>query len=112
MNQITTLNDGYKQQFRYVISGYDAVEITLEFRPQQYSWFMNVVFGNFQVYNERVAISPNLLRQFKNKIPFGILVTGPDAIDPFANDSWLNGWNFYMLDQADILDIESTLYVR
>jgi hypothetical protein len=111
MRQIVTLNDAYKQTFRFSIEGYDAVEIALEFKPLQYAWFMNLTWGEFSLYGERVAVSPNLLRQFSHLLPFGILITGVDAIDPFANDSWLNGWGFYMLDETDMADIEA-LYVR
>lgn len=111
MRQITTLNDAYNQTFRISIEGYDAAEVTLEFKPLQQSWFMSLNWGTFSINQERIAASPNLLRQFKNIIPFGILISGPDAIDPFAVDAWLTGWNFYILDATDLEDVEA-LYVR
>lgn len=112
MRQITTLNDSFKQQFRFTIDGYDSAEVYLEFKPQQYAWFMNLTWGEaFLLYQTRVVVSPNLLRQFKNIIPFGILIVGPDAIDPYSNDAWLNGWQFLVLDQSDFEDVEA-LYVR
>lgn len=112
MRQITTLNDSNKQQFRFSIDGYDAAEVYLEFKPQQQGWFMNLSWGDVFTLNQtRVVVSPNLLRQFVNVLPFGITIVGPDAIDPFAVDSWLNGWEFYVLDQDDLEQVEA-LYVR
>lgn len=111
MRQITTLNDAYKQTFKFSIDGYDFVEIALEFKSLQYAWFITLNWGEFSLNNERVAVSPNLLRQFSKMLPFGILITGVDAVDPFSNDAWLNGWNFYMLDETDMADVED-IYVR
>lgn len=112
MRQITTLNDTSKQQFRFSIDGYDAAEIYLEFKPQQEGWFMNLIWGDVFTLNQtRVVVSPNLLRQFVNVLPFGITIVGPEAIDPFSIDAWLNGWEFYVLDQDDLDQVED-LYVR
>jgi hypothetical protein len=111
MRQITNLSDAYKQVFRFPIDGYSAVEILLEFKPQQYAWFMSLTWGTFSLNQERVAIAPNLLRQFKNIIPFGVQVSNVDAIDPFSNDAWLTGWEIYILDDTELDDIEA-LYVK
>jgi hypothetical protein len=111
MYLISVLNDRPKQTFKAVIDGYDTAEITLEFKPEQYGWFMSIVWGSFEVYNERVSTSLNLLRQFSKIIPFGILVEGTDAIDPLKIDSWVTDNKFYMLDQADIEEVEA-LYVK
>lgn len=111
MYLISALNDRPKQTFKAVIDGYDTATITLEFKPEQFGWFMSIVWGTFELYNERVATSDNILRQFKNIIPFGILIEGVNAIDPLTIDSWLTDNKFYMLDQADIEEVEA-LYVK
>ena len=111
MYLISVLNDRPKQTFKAVIDGYDTAAITLEFKPEQLGWFMSIVWGTFEMYNERLATSPNLLRQFKNIIPFGILIEGTEGIDPLKIDSWLTDNKFYMIDQADIEEVE-TLYVK
>jgi hypothetical protein len=111
MYLISALNDRPKQTFKAVIDGYDTATITIEFKPEQFGWFMSIVWGTFELYNERVATSDNILRQFKNIIPFGILIEGVNAIDPLTIDSWLTDNKFYMLDQADIEEVEA-LYVK
>lgn len=111
MREIGSLNDSPKQKFRYSLDGYEPVEFTIEFREQQYSWFMNMVWGDFSMYNERIAIAPNLLRQFRNTLPFGIMIIGPDNVDPFSVTAWMDGWKFIMLDETDVADIEE-YYVK
>lgn len=112
MRKITTLNNFYKQIFRVSIDGYSAVEISLEFKPQQFAWFVSLTWGTFSLNNERVAISPNLLRQFKNIIPFGIMISNTTAvIDPFSKDSWLEGWEMYILSEDELVEVEA-IYVK
>ena len=110
MKEITILNDAPKQTFKFTIDGYDYVEVYIEFKPQQYSWFFNLTWGNFSLFGERVAVSPNLLRQFKDLIPFGIMISGEDGLDPFAIDSWVTKNKFYFLSADEVLTIESDTY--
>ncbi len=111
MRQIVVLNDIAKQNFKVSIANYDFVDVTLEFSRSQYSWYMSIKWGDaFEVNNDRVACSPNLLRQYRDIIPFGFLIRGPDSIDPFAIDAWMNGWGIYILDETDLIDVESLLY--
>lgn len=106
MRQIEGLTNDPKQQFFAVIEGYDVATITLEFKPNQYSWFISVQWGTFAINNELVSCSPNLLRQFRNMIPFGIGIYGVNQIDPISIDSWITTNQFFILDKNDIQDIE------
>lgn len=110
MKEIVSLNDNAKQIFRYSFDNYAPIEISLEYRENFYSWFMNIVWGDWSIYNERIAVAPNLLRQFRNVLPFGIMIYGPDDVDPFSRTSWVDGWRFIMLDTTDIAEVE-TYYV-
>lgn len=112
MIQITTLNDSPKQQFQFALEGYDSVLIYLEFKPQQYGWFMTMTWGDFVLSNERVSVSANLLRQFRDVLPFGILISGVDALDPTAIDSWIDKNYFYFLNADEVIEVETTEYVR
>lgn len=112
MRQITTLNDEYKQKFKFPISGYSDVFISIEFKPNQFAWFMNLTWDDFVLNNERLGVHPNLLRQFRNILKFGICITHPAHLDPYDRTAWLNGWSFYMLDEDDIEYVEDTFYVR
>ena len=111
MYQILSLTDAPKQQFNALISGYDSATIYLEYKPQQYGWFMTVTWGTFVLSNERVSASPNLLRQFKDILPFGLMITGDESLDPSAIDSWVEKNQMYFLDAADVVEIEG-IYVR
>lgn len=111
MRQILVLNDLPKQQFRVSIENYDFLQVTIEYASNQYAWYMSLLWGqNFEVKNDRVVCSPNLLRQYKDLIPFGILVRGPDSVDPFSITAWQDGWEMHFLDSDDIEYIEAEFY--
>jgi hypothetical protein len=104
------LSSDAKQNFQVPITGFDPVDITIEYKPSQYGWFLSLVWGDFSLNNERISISPNLLRQFKNLIPFGILVAGFQAEEPIFVESWLNNNQFYILEQDELITIETEFY--
>lgn len=111
MKKISGLTNDPKQQLAIVVDGYDALTLTLEYKSQQYAWYMSVVWGDFSIYGERVAVSYNLLRQFKDILPFGLAVSGIEAMDPLFKDSWLSANSLYLLDATDLATVED-LYVR
>ena len=114
MIQITQLTNDAKQQFNMAIAGYDTAGVYLEYKPLQYGWFMYLAWGNFSLNCERVSTSPNLLRPWKDVLPFGIMimdVSGQHGIDPIFIDSWVKTHQFWMLEQADLSTIEG-LYAR
>ena len=72
---------------------------------------MSLVWGDFVLNNFKVSNGPNILRQFKNIIPFGIQITQTGGTDPILQQAWSGGYNqFYFLDAADVAVIESTYY--
>lgn len=98
-----------KQEFFAVIAGYDSAKISLEFKPNQFGWFMAVEWGDFVVRNLRVTNFPNILYQFKNTLPFGIFVDGANGLDPLVFNAWTTNNALYILDEIDKQTIEVQL---
>jgi len=102
MYTMNAISNDYKQKFKYPIQGSPTVSVSIEFRENQSSWFLSLTWGSFTINNDRIAVSNNLLDQFKNILPFGIAVYGPGDIDPFSLDAWTKGWTFNMLTSSEI----------
>lgn len=109
MRQITDLTTDAKQQFDIVIDGYDVATVYLEWKPNQTGWFMNVIWNTFSLYNLRVTTGQNILRQFKDIIPFGIGIGGVGSVDPVTEDAWINYNQFYILDETDKQAVEDDI---
>ena len=107
MRKITNINSNPKQTFFITIENYQFAEIILEFKSLQEGWFFSMTWEAVGIKQMRVVAAPNILSQFSNVLPFGIMILGPDGIDPFAVDAWLTGWEFYALDKADLAEVEA-----
>lgn len=56
-----------------LLPGGDSISMTIYFRPQQYGWFIQeLAYQDFLLHEMRITNSPNMLHQFRNKLPFGL----------------------------------------
>ena len=112
MKKIVTLSNESKQSFKFALDGFESVEVILEFKLSQNAWYYSIIWGTFEIRNGRIVTGLNLLRQYRNIIPFGILIYHPDNIDPMLLDDFqYNGFEFYMLEAAD-LPLAEAYYVK
>ncbi len=63
--------------------------LELVYKPTQLGWFLNVEYENFSLKGIRICISSNLLNQWSNVIPFGILVISSDSQEPFSIEDFI-----------------------
>lgn len=66
----------------------DGSSVTLRFlyRPAIQRWTVDVTRGTFVAKAVGLATNPNLLRIWRNVIPFGLAVYTKDGTDPFMAD--------------------------
>lgn len=103
--------DAFQKQ-TFVLDSGDVFEITLYYRPNQLGWFIwELVFGDFVLNNVRVCVSPNLLYQYQNKLPFGIACFSTDGREPTLQEDFESGAaKLYVLSPAEVA--EYSAYVR
>lgn len=104
INKIT--NDASQQ---LILTGIPTIQIimTLRFMPRIKRWDMGITYGDFSAQGIAVVNSLNLLRQFKNNIPFGITCISASGLDPYTvNDFSNQAANLYLLDSADVAQVE------
>ena len=83
------------------------IEITLEYSPMQYSWFAKVVYEDFTLNGIRVFTSPNIMRQFSNFVPFGIVCSVDGGQEPTLQEDFSSGRaKLYVLDREEVLALE------
>lgn len=89
------------------------IDFTLFFTPRQNSWFFNIACAaqGFTANGIRLCNSPNLLRQWKNNLTFGIAVVSEDSYDPNSIEDFLsNRIQLYLLNATDVQTVEQTIY--
>lgn len=111
MLQINGLTNDAMQQF--VLNGIPGVSVNvlLRFMPRIQIWNMDISSGNFTAEGIPVLCGPNILRRWKNIIPFGIACTDIYQIDPYTvNDFALGAASLYLLNSADVAAVEAQFY--
>lgn len=91
-----------------------SLTLTIYFVPMQYGWFItSLVYGNFTLNGLRITVSPNMLRQFKNQIPFGLACyanpSGKGREPSQQEDFSSNAFTLYLLDQVEVNEYEEIL---
>ena len=112
MNQITEITSEPQQQHFLIIEGnYDKATLTLEYKPNLNAWFYSLVWQTFSIYNQQLCRGPNIIRQFKNQLPFGIGIVTKNNLDPMTDDEFTNGnTSFYLLNSDDVTSVETYFY--
>ncbi len=107
MLYINKLTNDASQQL--ILTGIPGIQITMTLRymPRTQRWVMGVAYGDVSIQGVAVVGSLNLLRQFKNNIPFGISCVCSSGLDPYAVDDFINqAANLYLLNADDVAAIE------
>lgn len=86
-------NDGKQKHTILLDSDSSRIVLELTYKPTQLGWFLDVTYDDlgFEIHNLRVTTNSNLLNQWKNKLPFGIMCQGKDAQDPLLVEDFLVG---------------------
>lgn len=73
MKLIQQITSDPLQQQSLILDDGTAVKIQLYFRPMQFGWFINELsYGDFLLQGLRITNNPNMLHQWRNKLPFGL----------------------------------------
>lgn len=87
------------------------VDLTFRFMPTQMSWYFDFEVDNVSYTGHKLVLGENILRNYKNIIPFGLRVVAEADIEPYAIDDLASGRvSIYILDKDEVKLIEEGLY--
>lgn len=111
MRLIDSLNSDAYQRHDLVLDDKSLATVTVRYMPAVQRWFIDVEHASITVRGINMCNHPNILRQFRNKAPFGLAVVVNDGADPLLQDDFTSGRSqLYLLNEADILYIESEVF--
>lgn len=92
------------------LTGIPNVQIgmTLQYMPRIQQWNMGITYGDTIINGILVKCSVNILRQWKNNLPFGIACIRADGLDPYALDDFQDQLaNLYLLNSDEVITVEN-----
>lgn len=92
MQALDTISNEARQKHTILLDE-DSSRIVLEltYKPNNLGWFMDVSYedADFYVKGLRIVTSSNLLNQWRNLLPFGILCQCKEGQDPLLLEDFL-----------------------
>lgn len=112
MKPVTSLNSAARQAISLVLDDGTVADMTLEWVDNQQGWFYSLSYApaSFAVNNQRLVNAPNVLRQFREIIPFGLGCYVPDGGEPWLQTDFISGRvTLLALTAADVATIEERI---
>ena len=105
IQQIT--RDSLQKQTLFLEDG-SFLTLTMYFVPLQQGWFItDITYGDFTLKNIRITVGPNMLYQWKNKIPFGLACLSADGREPSLQEDFSSeNFKLYILTEAEVLELQ------
>jgi hypothetical protein len=73
MLQVQQITTDASQTQTLILQDGSQLQLSLYYSEQQYGWFFDMTYGStFILDGIRMTVNPNILRQWKNLIPFGM----------------------------------------
>lgn len=82
MNLLTGFSDSPNQSTVITLDDGSSATIVLYFRAQQKGWFYDLIYGEFSLLGQRLVCGENIIRQFRDQVPFGLAVLSESRRDP------------------------------
>lgn len=101
INQIT--RDTLQKQTLILEDG-SSFTLKMYFVPLQQGWFIReLTYGDFTLYGLRITVGPNMLYQWKNKLPFGLACTSVGDREPSLQDDFSSeNCKLYVLTSEEV----------
>lgn len=113
MQIVTGITTQPSQQLALTLDDGTLVGVLLTYIDQQTGWFANFTgpFACMPINGLRLTASPNVLRQWKRILDFGLGIARVDGTDPLLiGDLADPQTTILLLNSSDLATIESTLY--
>lgn len=102
MRKISSLTSSPNQSVTIVVHDGVYYKLTFRFLPTQMSWVMDIVSDDFELYNQRIGCTVNLLDKYHNKLNFGLAVWTIDGLDPMSVEDFDSGYaEVYIFDEDE-----------
>ena len=97
--------DPYQSQTLLLEDG-SALPLVLYFRSLQYGWFIEeLTYLDFTLRALRITNSPNMLQQWRNKLPFGLGCFSTANREPSQQEDFSSGASkLYLLSAAEVAE--------
>lgn len=111
MTTVTGLTSQSTQSSFLTLDDGALVAIYMTYCPQQRGWFANISWSDWSITGMRLCAAPNILRQWKDRIPFGLALLTTDDSEPMSQDAFSSDFaRLILLNSADVASVDALAY--
>lgn len=111
MQVITTLTNHPDQLHTLVLEDNDTATFRLFYCGRMQEWYFDLEYKDLVINGAKVVLTPNILRQFRKNIPFGIAFFADSYVEPFEIEAFSSGRvSMGILNSEEVQEIESEIY--
>jgi len=110
MRTIVGLTNDANQTMNLALEDGSLINFTLNYYANQQSWFFNLSYGSFSLNGARLVPSPNILRAWRNIIPFGLACSSIDGYEALYITDFTSGRiSIATLNSTEVQDAETLI---
>src|ERR1700674_967322 len=91
MQLLNNLTDAADQFMTLTLQDGSTLQFEIIYRPGIQRWTANITHPLLTMVGYNLSLGPNILRQWRNLIPFGIAVTSANGLAPMQIGDFLDG---------------------
>ena len=113
MQAMTSFTSAPKQFYQLVLDTNEVADFHIRYYPRMLSWYFDIAYKDININNVKVVLHPNILRQFKTKLPFGLMfyTENESPVEPFQITDFQTGRvKMAILNEEEILQVESEVF--
>lgn len=113
MYKLTQLDNNAKQEIKIILDNNENVIINFEYKPNQLGWFFGFKYNDINYQNIRLTTSYNILRAYRNWLPFGLRCDTADGFEPMDITDFISNYAFvYILTNEEVKITEGLYYAK
>lgn len=107
------LSNKARQKLTVALENNMFLDLYFEYKPNQLGWFFNFTYNDITYSNIRLTTSFNILRAYRNWLPFGLRCDTADSFEPMGIDDFVENYaKVYILTKSELEAIESLYYAK
>ena len=117
MLALNSITSDAKQAFTLISETGEQIIFSLQYLARQQQWIFNLSYKDTIINGKTLTVGPNILRQYKNKIDFGLMVLSSDGQDPWYVTDFITNppaiaprITLFLLNATDVQSIENSYF--
>lgn len=111
MEIVSTITQYPNQRHTIPLENNETADVRLYYNARMECWYMDIQYKDITINCIKIVIHPNILRQFRNTIPFGISFYSAGYVEPFEIEAFSSGRvEMGILSKEEVLQVETEIY--